>query len=515
MIGVEDDELEGLTDEERAARLRERDGAIGRPIEPTMVPASETHVAPGMPTGTIGGSIQRGQLTSPSPDLTGSAIGQPIQAKYTPQPRPSYEHLETVQAPMSQPSLWRRDPETHQYEKQGIGAKILRPLEVIGSAIAPGPMSRIPGTRLQHQAEIGQAQTAAEEESKQIANREAEQFEHARTGEQEAKAEQERARAEALRHPQAKPTKFTPRVLKGPNGEPMAAGYDPATNKYFNEAGEEIKNPVAWEKEALSRNAKAGVYQGHPAFAIQTEKGWTDVDSGRPMPGFEPQPTFAETGFYERISAIDPTTGQIVPATMDKRTRTIQGFGGQKNLVPIEPEAAKQIGTNLEGAREADTRLETMAQNYKDGLTGNQQAMLSLLANHIGMTLGLQRGARITQAIYNEAMASAPILGRLEAHFDDRGYLSGVVLTPEQMKQMMELADQKRGYLWTQAEQAGRSYGIPLQTQGLRKNIPLGNEPTGRAGAKTHSFTLNGKRYENVPDELYRKYKGKPGFKED
>lgn len=35
----------------------------------------------------------------------------------------------------------------------------------------------------------------------------------------------------------------------------------------------------------------------------------------------------------------------------------------------------------------------------------------------------------------------------------------------------------------------------------------------GEAGP-THSFTYNGQRYENVPDDLYNKYKGKPGFSE-
>jgi hypothetical protein len=36
----------------------------------------------------------------------------------------------------------------------------------------------------------------------------------------------------------------------------------------------------------------------------------------------------------------------------------------------------------------------------------------------------------------------------------------------------------------------------------------------GGAAGGGHSFTLNGKPYENVPDELYKKYKDKPGFKE-
>ena len=89
------------------------------------------------------------------------------------------------------------------------------------------------------------------------------------------------------------------------------------------------------------------------------------------------------------------------------------------------------------------SRLNTMNENLHDGLAGDQQAMLSLLTNHIGMTLGDQKGARITQAIIKEAQDSAPLRQRIEAKFDSRGLLSGVTLTPDQMQQMVNLAKNK------------------------------------------------------------------------
>lgn len=87
-------------------------------------------------------------------------------------------------------------------------------------------------------------------------------------------------------------------------------------------------------------------------------------------------------------------------------------------------------------------RRELMHKNLADGLKGNQQAMLSLVANHIGMTLGAQKGARINQAVWNEAVESAPWLKKAEAKWGPEGYLSGVTLTPDQMNQMVELADE-------------------------------------------------------------------------
>ena len=43
------------------------------------------------------------------------------------------------------------------------------------------------------------------------------------------------------------------------------------------------------------------------------------------------------------------------------------------------------------------SRDDIMHENLDAGLKGDQQAMLSLLANHLGMTMGLAKGARINQ----------------------------------------------------------------------------------------------------------------------
>jgi hypothetical protein len=79
----------------------------------------------------------------------------------------------------------------------------------------------------------------------------------------------------------------------------------------------------------------------------------------------------------------------------------------------------------------------------KEGGHNDQQAMLSLLANHLGMTMGLQKGARLNQAIIDEAAKSQPWLSRMGAKFDKDGYLSGLTLGPEQMKSMVNLARER------------------------------------------------------------------------
>src|SRR5271154_3134308 len=102
-----------------------------------------------------------------------------------------------------------------------------------------------------------------------------------------------------------------------------------------------------------------------------------------------------------------------------------------------------------------------MDDNIKDALKDpehpNQQAMVSLLANHLGMTGGLQKGMRITKAMWDEAAASAPWMDKTLARFTsvdpqtgDRTLiapLSGVVLTPDQMHSMVDLAHQKLAHM--------------------------------------------------------------------
>jgi hypothetical protein len=65
--------------------------------------------------------------------------------------------------------------------------------------------------------------------------------------------------------------------------------------------------------------------------------------------------------------------------------------------------------------------------------------MLSLLANHLGMTMGLQKGARLTRDIIQEAIQSRPWMAGIKTTFDKDGYLTGVNLTPQQMRQMLDL----------------------------------------------------------------------------
>lgn len=113
-------------------------------------------------------------------------------------------------------------------------------------------------------------------------------------------------------------------------------------------------------------------------------------------------------------------------------------------------------------ALDADERLSRMERAYQKGLKGDQQAMLALLTDHIGMTMGLQKGARITKDILNEAQGSMPWLEKIGAKFDDRGLLSGAALGPEQMRQMLDLGYEARDRAYGSVRDAATMHGVPL-----------------------------------------------------
>lgn len=69
--------------------------------------------------------------------------------------------------------------------------------------------------------------------------------------------------------------------------------------------------------------------------------------------------------------------------------------------------------------------------------------------------------------------------------------------------------DQELRYVYgnSEAVPSGAAHAGPLRKRG-------GEAGGGTKAGGGHSFTYNGQRFENVPDELYQKYKQRPGFQE-
>lgn len=132
---------------------------------------------------------------------------------------------------------------------------------------------------------------------------------------------------------------------------------------------------------------------------------------------------------------------------------------------------------DLEGAID---RSNTMDRNLRAAMKGDQQAMISLVSNHIGMTLGGQKGARINQAVWNEAVESAHLDERMIAksfHRDTNGdyifdgWKTGVTLTPDQMHQMVGLAHEKVAVLQAHVGRLQRQLRLAPQATGGDKSL--------------------------------------------
>ncbi len=225
-----------------------------------------------------------------------------------------------------------------------------------------------------------------------------------------------------------------------------------------------VKNPTG---EAKLGTPRVGTSGGKNVYALLTDKGWVDAGTREPLKDFRPMPTFAQQGLYG-IDLMQNADGSMSSALLNRRTgqfKPITASGG----APIAPQIFSQISKSIEPAVESDTRYRVMKDNEKDAMNGNQQAMLSLVANHMGMTLGQQKGTRINQAQWNEAIASAPWIEAQASkwfHQDANGdyifdgYKSGVTITGDQVKQMVGLAQQRRLRQWQQAQQSGKIYGV-------------------------------------------------------
>ena len=187
----------------------------------------------------------------------------------------------------------------------------------------------------------------------------------------------------------------------------------------------------------------------------QDAKKWNKIGPAKATEGGEGTWQIAEDENGKAI-LFNSKTAQTRPAPPGiKPKSTDAGPGGA-----FDRASAEAASKDVETARGGDFRYRSMSGSLPAAQKGDQQAMLNLLTNHIGMTLGMQKGARITKDILREAQHSVPWLQGVEAKWDKDGYLSGAVLTKPQMGQMMHLAEQQRANSWAQAIESARQGGV-------------------------------------------------------
>jgi hypothetical protein len=287
--------------------------------------------------------------------------------------------------------------------------------------------------------------------------------------------------------------KFTP--LPGSAGQPQLSPDGKSTVVYGRDENGDI---VAKPTDAKIAEPKPGVHvpgtangRNVVAFFNPGKKTWQDA-AGTPLPDFQPFPPFSQTGLYEPTEAYNPATQAFQLGTFNRRTGQLQ-FPNAAEPVALDNTIRATINKEFATAREAQTRLKIMQQNAADALaTGSQQAMVSLLMNHIGMTLGAQKGTRVAKSIIDEARQSAPWVDTKLAtigHQDTNGDFiydgpkGGITLTGDQIGQMVGLAKQRNDLQWQQVKDTGETYGVDL-SGAISQAQGAGPAAGGAGGAK-------------------------------
>ena len=342
--------------------------------------------------------------TAQSP-LEGGAV--PQRSSVAPPPKPSA----ATAGPMAQDV-------TSSLEGAGAGTEsalssiALPPAAPTAAGAMPTPKGQDP--RFAEMAHRAAGPTTAEQDQRKFDMWQKQQgvLEQAKIAEAQAKAEAD-AKTKGVKQPTPKPINYA-----GPDGQPLF--------------GSEIISPDG--KSTLYDQEGHELPPGTHKFSAWMAPKITVNKTYRSEP--QPRTTACPASKSPASAAPKAPKANATPTSKSDALQLVPGARVVGGKVP--PGVAKAYET-YNGAQE---RYAVMQDAYDRAMKdpGDQQAMLNLLANHIGMTMGLQKGSRITQAIYEEALTSAPLTGRVDAHFDKDGYLTGVVLTPDQMKQMMPLA---------------------------------------------------------------------------
>jgi hypothetical protein len=359
---------------------------------------------------------------------------------------------------------------------------------ILGNTFIPGAMERIPGTQL---------------------NREFEENRRARLASEEARTGLEKAKTWEALNPDTTPKTPFEAFQQNPN-DPNVQKWRDLTKPPDTKA--ELPAEIqAWQK--IPGNEKKSVidYEREKAQAIgegkpEPQRGAKEqiqqqlnTELAKPAPDQK-----IIKGLQDRLRTIDPLAEDRLRDAEARAADAAKRSGEKTDLGTRE-----KVLTYFKPAQDADVRLGLMEESMEKALKGDQQAMVNLVANHVAMVLGMPRGKvpRVSHEFFMEAEQAAPILQRAEAHFNKEGYLSGIVLTPDQMKYMVDLGKQTRDKEWESANSSADYIGINPNDR--PKSIYKGGGGTGGGGAGNEQpvyrggqligYTVDGKTINRTP----------------
>lgn len=213
--------------------------------------------------------------------------------------------------------------------------------------------------------------------------------------------------------------------------------------------------------EMVDKNAPGG----HRTIWVDPRThAFIDPATGQPLSNVQqyyqpPQPTFGLIQTPEGYTAWNPRNPKA-PVT------PITNAAGEQ-VQPKLSEGDKKVWGD---ALAADTRYAEMVQQKQEAEKGSSQADVALLFNHMAMTIGAVKGARLNNAEIQRAISARPWLEGLVARY--RAGVKGPFLSPEQREYMLDQAALKRNESWIQARRTAQGRGIGSTEPAAHPNLP-------------------------------------------
>jgi hypothetical protein len=239
-----------------------------------------------------------------------------------------------------------------------------------------------------------------------------------------------------------------------PTGPKLRGWQDPITHKFYAaDSTTEIAEPKTWNP-ALTPT----VHTAESINPVTGEKQTLTSTTRKGVPGPPPSPATS----IPKSSGPAAKAASSIPAPAGTPKKSEADLSREDAyFIKAHPEIKKAYDT----FNQSQERYNVMQSSLDPAIKKHdQQAMLNLLSNHLGMTMGLQKGTRMNQALIEDAEKSRPWLQGMETKFDKDGYLTGVTLSEPQMHSMLDLAkarllEDKAAFERERAE-AKANYGI-------------------------------------------------------
>lgn len=195
----------------------------------------------------------------------------------------------------------------------------------------------------------------------------------------------------------------------------------------------------------------------------------------------------AGTGTASHPSATSPTAGGTAQSATDL------GLPPGAKVLGSKPPTRSEISKLIDPVGDADRRYKVMLDSAKNP---NAQKDVALLFNHIGMTLSAQRGARITNAEIMRAIDARSIPEDLLALWTRT--TNGQFLTPDQRKNMIDLGQKNREFIWQQAWEKGKAERMADRLPRTLPGLPpisgihyMGEDVTLKSGGRARVVTVH------------------------